>query len=473
MPGWEWDAVLLSVVLLIPGVWFSSQWLRLFPLVEFRQQAFFNLPFQWLWDQITFEGSNIWSVPFYFNSTLGHVCDTNVGCYNAALLSLNLITAVLVYTLVRRMVPWRLLAAFAATIFLLSVPVLDSLAWQATNLDKLSALLVMAGLHIGLSFYRRGFSRRACWWANGVLFVLVVLSQNSKSAAWVLVPMLFLLPVAGGGQRLRTWWRYLIAPTAYAIPQSIHVLQLIRNDAFYSAHVSDGDVPRNAQAYVSYLGGLLDPSPGVLIAATVAVGVIVVGLVRRAPHARVATWMLLGVVGSLVIPVRTVYPSPFYMVVPAALTAVLLVLVVALLLEMTPREMWLAPAVLALVAFGLYCMNVSSSEARYDLLESSSANYRAALPVIAAHVRRDQVKGLILALDASNSTAYRMAPDDVEQFIWGDKTAFNARVVTSPPTPLDVRHWPKDMAVATFDGQMHLTRVIVNGRVVARVPSGG
>ncbi len=66
-----------------------------------------------------------------------------------------------------------------------------------------------------------------------------------------------------------------------------------------------------------------------------------------------------------------------------------------------------------------------------------------------------------------------MAPDDVEQFIWGDKTAFNARVVTSPPTPLDVQHWPKDMAVAMFDGQMHLTRVIVNGRVVARLPSGG
>ncbi len=76
-------------------------------------------------------------------------------------------------------------------------------------------------------------------------------------------------------------------------------------------------------------------------------------------------------------------------------------------------------------------------------------------------------------MDASNSTAYRMAPDDVEQFIWGDKTAFNARVVTSPPTPLDVQHWPKDMAVAMFDGQMHLTRVIVNGRVVARLPSGG
>ncbi len=331
----------------------------------------------------------------------------------------------------------------------------------------------MAGLHIGLSFYRRGFSARACWWANGVLFVLVVLSQNSKPAAWVLVPMLFLLPVAGGGQRLRTWWRYLIAPTAYAVPQSIHVLQLIRNDAFYGAHVSGGDVPRNAQAYVSYLGGLLDPSPGVFIAATVAVGVIVVGIVRRAPHARVTTRMLLGVVGSLVIPIRTVYSSLFYMVLPAALTAVLLMLVVALLLEMMPREMWLAPVVLALVAFGLYCTNVSANQARYDGVEASSANYRAALPIIAAHVRRNQVKGLILGFGPSNSFASRMAPDDVEQFIWGNKTAFNAHIVMSPPTPLDARHWPKDMAVATFDGQMHLIRVVVNGRVVARPVLGG
>lgn len=144
--GLALDAAVVVVVLLA-GLAYSWRWLELFPLIEFRQQANFHLSFGWLWDQVTLDGPNIWSVPFYFNSRVGELCGTSVGCTNAFLIGINLVSAALLYALVRRLAPWRLLAAAVTAAWLIGLPVLDSVTWQATNLDKLGALFVLVGAH--------------------------------------------------------------------------------------------------------------------------------------------------------------------------------------------------------------------------------------------------------------------------------------------------------------------------------------
>jgi len=461
VPGWMRDAMLLVLVLGIPGVWYSSRWLGLFPLIEFRQQASWELPFSWLWDQITLDGPNIWSVPFYFNGVVGRICGASVPCTNTLLLSLNLITATLLYFLVRRLAPWRLLAAAASSIWLLSIPVLDSMSWQATNLDKLSALLVLVGVHVGLSFQRRSYSLERCLVGNGLLLVIVMLAQNCKPAAWVLVPALVLLVVIPGGQSPWTWWRYLLAPATYAVFQSVHVLQLIRADAFYTEHVSGGDIALNVRTDLAYLTGLSAPSTAAIVAAVALLTVVVIGLVRRAPHARAAGWAGIVLVGSLAIPSRAIYPSAFYLVVPAALFALLVALAVVVATEVLPARWRVIPiAVLMLLGMG-YLGNISETRHQYDVLEVSSANFRAALPTIAAQAPRTRGWRLALVFDGENPVRYRFAPEAVERFIYGNDTSFDRRISAVAASQVDMAHPPPKTSYAVFDSQLHLERIIV------------
>ncbi len=408
------DALILAFVLAVPGALYSWRWLELFPLIEFRQQINFGLPFSWFWDQITLDGPNIWATAFYFNSTLGRVCGTNIACLNSALLAVNLLSASLLYLLVRRFTISRLAAALAATLWLVSLPVLDTMAWQATNLDKLSALFVLLGLNVGISFYRRSASINRALIANAVLFVIVVLAHNAKPAAWVLVPLLVLMPIIGGGQRWLPWLGNLIAPALYAGFQSAHVLRLVAADEFYSAHVGSGDIPYNLRTYVGYLTGTLDATLAGLAAAVVGTGALAVVLWRRAPCARAALWLFLGGIGSLVIPARTGSPSVFYMTVAAALAVGFVALLSVAVWEATPRTWMPVVAGSALAVLAIYGVTVAHTQTAYDVVRTQSANFRAALPTIAREAPREGSSGLLLVVPDANLIAYRFAPGEVE-----------------------------------------------------------
>lgn len=455
--GLALDAAVVLVVVLLAGLAYSWRWLELFPLIEFRQQANFHLSFGWLWDQVTLDGPNIWSVPFYFNARVGELCGTSVGCTNAFLIGINLGSAVLLYALVRRLAPWRLLAAAVTAAWLIGLPVLDSVTWQATNLDKLGVLFVLVGVHIALSFYRRGYSLERCLVANGLLLCVVVLAHNCKPAAWVIVPAMLLLPVMGGGQGAWTWIRYLLASATYAVIQGTEVLRRINADAFYSDHVSSGDVPANLRSYLGYLTGSLTATTASLV---IAVVLVVVGLVRRVAHARAALWALVIFGGALAVAARAAYPSVFYMMVPSALLALLTALVIVVAIELAGRRWALLPIVLAAVLGAGYGWNIAESRQAYSALEGQSATFRAALPAIASKVPRADTKQLILVMPAANYLAYKFAPEDVEQYIYGDKTEFDRRITRITDAEYNARGLRAGEFAAIFDIDSRLVDVI-------------
>ena len=83
--------VATSLTVSVGLVW-SWRWLDLFPLIEFRQQIEFNLPFKWLLENILLSGVNIWSIPFYFNTLLGQTCGTELYCLNGSILAIVIVT---------------------------------------------------------------------------------------------------------------------------------------------------------------------------------------------------------------------------------------------------------------------------------------------------------------------------------------------------------------------------------------------
>ena len=453
------DAAVVLMVLIAAGAVYSWRWLELFPLIEFREQSNFHLSLSWLWDQITLDGPNIWSVPYLFNSTVGDVCGIAIGCTNAILMAINLVSAALLYALVRRLAGWRVLSMAAAVLWLASLPVLDSLAWQATNLDKLSLLFVLVGMHIALSYYRRRYTLERCLVANGVLLLVVVLAHNCKPAAWVIVPGMLLLPVIGGGQRAWTWICYLLAPGAYAVIQAGYVLRSTAQDPFTLEHVYGGDPVGNVTLFAGYLTGSLSATVGGAVFLSALTIVVIVGLVRRVPHARAGAWAYIVFGGALAMPARTLHASAFYMLVPAAFLAILSALALLVAIELTGRRWVAVPVIGALVFVSVYSWNLATSRAAYGALQVQSHNFRASFPAIAAAVSRNRVRALLFVVPEDNFLAYRFAPRDVEQYIWGSKTDFDDRISLLGSQALRVRGLRRGETAVKFDAAMRLIAI--------------
>lgn len=373
------DGMAYLFIILIVGFLPALKWLRLFPLVEFRQKIFRDNGFTWLMENWALRGANMWSTAEYFDNWVGQTCSTNIPCLNALPLLIHLLTATALFVFAKRVFSRRLIASIVTGLWVTSVPYLDTLAWQALNLDKIAALTTTAGALVGIHFFRAPYSTRNIVLCNFLLIILVLAGYNAKPSAWVLVPGLWLLPITGNGLGIRNWSKYLITPTLYGLTHNLIWYRVVQADDFYRNHTSGGDPPTNVSKFIGFLHGSSIPTTSSQFSFLVVIGALLLGAILKRPISRFGIWCLLMVIGGMVISCRTQYGSPFYMLVSQVFYSLAIGAVLMEVLVAIKKYKWkgLFTLRMCLVAAVLvFLPGIRTSYTTYNSVLNQSDNFR-------------------------------------------------------------------------------------------------
>ncbi len=325
---------------------------------------------------------------------LGRVCGTNVACINT-MAFLPLFSGALALFGLARLCGLRALGATTVVVVtLVSTPVFDALTWQATLLDRMSLFALPGLLILTIVCVRRARMRPlfVASWAI-VLTVLGMIGCNIKEPVWVIVPLMVLAPLALTHSRRQA----VAAAATLALPvvvMTVHIVKILHdlNGDPTKVHFSGGSISVNLPLLTRFAlpGGLAL----MIVLALLALAMVIPALFarQRAPEAydaaRIALWLGVGVLASWVLPLRTQYPSRFYMIVPLGLAALAFgVALRAFALALHGRVAFARQAAIcAAVLVAVWCVGVSA----FDRWEPTrdwlflDHNFRASLPEIAA-----------------------------------------------------------------------------------------
>ena len=472
------------------GAWFyGAYWLDLFPLIEYRN---------WLWYPFEAgrsipellhhlgaqEGAFARDVSLFEVQLTALGCGLGYRCVNAVPLALLLVTDVLLYFLIRRLVGSRPLAFGAACLWMMSHPVVDAAAWQATNHDKVAVVLTLATLHVLLYFLKGPATLFRIVAGNLAVFALVVLAYNSKEAAWALVPCGLLLgfvvfdgPAPGGF--IRGQLPYFVLALLYAVHQNLRYFAFFQEDHAWKVHVTSGPPLRNTAAYLAFLANqpvfswfALQPTGAVVVAAALAWRF---GERRRA---KVAWWAALASVLSAALVLRLQYPSGYHMVVPSVYLYLMGAAAFASLLEGTGGPAWRRPVGLGLSAAtaAYLLMHGVRAYPDYEARRARSARFVATLPVIAKHVPVAGDAPIHLVTPDSRYDAYMFlgATDarDIYPYIYGEARAdpaFEARFRDLTRSAYDaLGSRPVGAYYVVFDDDMGVAEIDLGPRTLYR-----
>jgi hypothetical protein len=473
---------------------YSARWIDLFPLDEFRSWLF--LPRGSLGDLAShvalvrdqkYATYAARGVSMFAVKATANACDLNTRCLNGSQIAMVAAAAVLLYTLVLRLVGRRAIAAGGAVLWLFSVPILDSVSWQATINDKLAALFVLAGLNVGLAFFRREPTLRTIVVGNCVLLVVVVLAYNSKESAWILVPSLALLALA---TMQRFDWRtarrvgaFLVLPAAYAVYHFVMYTRNTHQDDVWSGHIRDGDPWENLKAYTRILanGASAPDSRVVTTIATVMLIVAVVAVVIAAAATlarrgwtgsslvpRVALWAFGSMVVAFTIPIRTQFHDSWYMVVPAIFLYVVLAAGAAMATDArgrAPRRLASAAAIFVLVALQVFSF-VATYRDVYARIPHQSTNFTRAIRQVGRVLPRDVHEPVVLVSADAATNAYHFLGGstwrDLYEYMFDTRhrsRAFEDRIVDMKRSTFDVTPRDPKSFYVVFDDGMRLERI--------------
>jgi hypothetical protein len=273
------------------------------------------------------------STALWLAQLFGEFCGADIPCHNLIGLALPVSTALLLVPLIQVLAGRpTLLAPAGCLAYLVSIPTLDALSWQATLLDKTAALLTAGATLWWIVAVKRS---HPAWLVNLVGLLFAIAAYNAKEAAWSLLPSLALF--AGlyywreraardpGGMVTAALAaaRLLVLPGLYVAYHVGTYLWQFRASS-YAAHAFGGDRWRNLDRFAGYLLNL-DVRVHFLFAVLTAAMVVLCVAAYRAPRTspeqtRLAdhlAWCLASFLLALVIPSGTFFGEAFYLLVPA------------------------------------------------------------------------------------------------------------------------------------------------------------
>ncbi len=230
--------------------------------------------------------------------------------------------------LLRRLGATVTMCALAVVGWIVSVPFLDTMAWQATINDRAAAFFLYAGLAV---FASAALRERRYTYAAGLgyalmLFVCVLGALNSKESAWPLLPamLLGLVLLNISGQRRRVLVALLVPSLIYAgwFAFRYVVVSIESLDKGWRAHTTSGSALSNVTEYIKMLAYW----PMLLLM----VGVVIFCALRFFLHnlshtlsptlqRRAVLWLVLCAAMAMVIALRTHYAAAYYMLLPLGL----------------------------------------------------------------------------------------------------------------------------------------------------------
>jgi hypothetical protein len=316
---------------LIPSLWLLH-FGQLFPLSEIREWlGWGHQPKYWdeAWRNVLFRNT-LFSrdVSMMTSYIVGNACGTNIVCVNTlAVLPLCAAAGAMAW-LLRRLGATAVMCAAAVIGWVVSVPFLDTMAWQATINDRVAAFFLYTGLVVFASAAlreRRDTYAAALGYAL-VLFVCVLGALNSKESAWPLLPamLLGLLLLNINRERRRVLVLQLSPSLIYAgwfVFRYVAVSTVTSNQD-WRVHTTSGSVLSNMTAYIKVLAYW----PVLLIATGGLIYWIYKFFLSDASHRkssqqlhRSVLWLVLCAAMTAVIALRTRYAAAYYMVLPLGL----------------------------------------------------------------------------------------------------------------------------------------------------------
>jgi hypothetical protein len=303
----------------------------------------------------------------------------------------------------------------AAMVFLLfGTPVMDSLTWQATILDKLCLFFSALGTFYIAGIDLRSIDLRKMASVNLVTFVITVCAYNSKESSFALVPSLLLLVVArklgsipslaGLVEGFRDGCKLLALPIFYAALHVVIVLQnILTADAGQRAHDMGASVNFTFYHFTAYFFNLVPIlsdlhlwpyAPYPVLTAFILFGtvsVITIGwFIIRYCTPKIAAlwcWALISFMMSFAISIRAAGIPAYYMLVPQFYLSICLFFTVAAALERLRRRTHVIAlqATCAILGIAYLCGFIATSTS-YLRTATLSDNFTAALKQVKGYL---------------------------------------------------------------------------------------
>jgi len=406
----------------------------------------------------------MYSTAFYFDTWVGRACGTNITCLNAVPQVIHLITAIAIFVLGVMIFKSRLSASIVTGLWLISVPYLQTLAWQALDLDKIAALTTTLGALAGCYFYRKQYSARNVILSNISLLSLVIVGYNAKPSAWVLIPGLWVLPIIGNGIRLSVWYRYLIAPTIYGLLNNIVWYRAVQADDFYREHTSGGSPSKNIPQFIGYLHGSMYPTLISKITFVIIIGVLTLGAILKLPRCRFGIWCMLMTFGGMLISARTIYGSAFYMLVSQVFYCLALGAVIAESGTIARRYGWLVRSVASIILISvvlIFQAGYQISNEMFSFVLVQSDNYRQSLEKIDKVFDDPTTHSLKLVMVIVEVMDYAYVDGGaLQRFMPAGFPIDDARVSYEDVSVFDSRPQAADTVYVVFDKDMNIANIL-------------
>ena len=417
------------------GYIFYNRWLDLFPQIEFRTWMWSGVDLKWyLVSAFTNQGAFSRSSPFFVDSATKAICGLSIRCINEPGFWTILLASYLLFWLIVRLTGCIVGAAVAATLWVLSLPVLDGFAWQATLGDRMAALFGLATIHVALSAMR-SVGRRATITrvavANLLVLVPAIITYNSKEISWLVLPSLVILAGAlVDGWQPRAIARHasvLILTAVYVAFRTIDAFALIAESSSANSLDFGGDPVHNAKLYLAFLTNrmYLTTIPHLLLLIALAGILFAIFRYRTADpeiksQIRIMGWAVLSLLGGVVICLFTPYPGPYLLLLPSPFLWIALVA----LWRSVQVSHGIVRSVVGLgvtaVTTWVMLLGLSGSYTLYGDTLSWSSHFRRSLPVIAHNVPIGAPVDFVIG--EAPFLAYRFAGTDgqryVDQFIY-------------------------------------------------------
>ncbi|MGL5003659.1 MAG: hypothetical protein ACRDAM_12025, partial [Casimicrobium sp.] len=357
-------------------VWF----LWLFPLSEFRDWlVFFEEPsvIRQTADNLFFRTTRYSrDFPLLYVAVVSNVCVDSLVCINTLAALPLLLATLLFFFLVSQFTGSTVLAALSVALWALSTPYLDTMAWQATILDRVGVCVAMFAL---LLVWRVPIARSATHaWTQALIFcVFVFASLNSKEAYWF-VPIAVALAYVGrvlietrheaSAKTVRVGWAIvvLLPMCAYSMWFAYRYAVATPFATNWMQHVSSGDVLLNLNAQSKNVFGFLAIG-GIAITSIFFTCAAAFSNKSLSPTQRLrAFWLVALLILAYLPAARARFPATYYMLPVLAFVLLALAWWTSLVLQdakdRTHRRLWLAAIIVVMVS-GMFVAHLRPSAA--------------------------------------------------------------------------------------------------------------
>ena len=279
-------------------------------------------------------GENSRYASYAMVSIFSSICNYDVVCHNSFQILPLALTGALITTFLLQLGNSILLATIFGSLWYATEPVLSALGWQATVLDKFAAFYSVLGLNIALYLYQKNNNKFNIFLSNIVLLILVIMANNSKEAAFSLMPSIialyFLLDSYEAKKISFISCSKLLLPTIYAIYQNYFFMAKQLSLPHAIEHNLSGNIWSNAGAFISYVFNH-DNSGHIVLVSLISIifVVLMIKVVLREYDKNFIflIWASISFFGTFTIIVQAKHTSVFYVLTSAAYLMILLLII--------------------------------------------------------------------------------------------------------------------------------------------------